>query len=144
MAVRDAELQDIPALLRLGAQFHGESGYGEFSTFDPQAFSQTLSTLIQSPNGFLAVTDHGFLGGLLTPFFFNFAETSAQEVFWFVSREGRQNGEGIELLEAFERWSESVGAKAVVMLNIEGLEGAARLYSSRGYSRREQSWMRVH
>lgn len=130
-------------MVDLGAKFHAESGYEQVSTFDPETFSRTLQHLIQSPSGFLAVTNNGFIGGLLVPFFFNEAQTTAQEVFWFVEPEGRKLGEGVAMLESFESWAQDMGASAVLMLNIESLDGVRALYESRGYKRQEQSWMRV-
>jgi GNAT superfamily N-acetyltransferase len=140
----NATESDIPELLVMGRRFYEESGYSGFSEYNEETTAELFQRLIESNEGFLMRTEHGMLGGVVFPVFFDSDSKLVQELFWWVSPEGRKTGEGKALIDAFESWGQKIGAKGTIMLGIESLPAISSVYRSRGYVPIEQSWMRVN
>lgn len=64
---------------------------------------QTLAGLIASPDGFVAVSDHGFIAATITQTIIS-PDPCAVELGWWAERDG------LSLLRAFEEWADSKGA----------------------------------
>lgn len=92
----------------------------------------TVARLIGSADGYVAVTDGGFIAGCLTPTIINPAPI-AQEMGWF-----SRDRSGLALLRSFEAWAYERGA-ALVQLST----GAEGLDLSRlGYRLTERAWVK--
>jgi len=146
MIAADANTDDFGRLIAMARQFYAASGYSEIADFNEPTLLTLFGYLVTSEDGFLMATDNGMLAGLSFPIFFDGDSILTQELMWWVDPEGRAAGEGAILLDAFESWSRSRGAKATIMLNLETLDpdGLAKVYARRGYAKAEQNWMRVN
>ncbi|HEY7823649.1 MAG TPA: GNAT family N-acetyltransferase [Acidimicrobiia bacterium] len=140
-AVREATHDEIPELIDMLEGLHVASASAELAPYCRDTMTETLGNLIE--HGFLMRTDHGVLGGLPFPLFFNRAALGIQELFWWVMPEYRKTGEGIALVQAFEDWGREIGAKFVIMMSQETMPAVNELYASRGYTRAEQNWTRT-
>lgn len=94
--------------------------------------AQTVVRLIDSPDGYVAVTDGGFIAGCLTSTIINPAKI-AQEMGWF-----SRDRSGLALLRSFEAWAQDRGA-ALVQLSTgpDGLD-----LTRVGYRLTEKAWVR--
>ena len=143
MTIRRAEIKDIPQLHRMGRRFHEVSGYAEISEYSPASVGFILKGMIEAGTVFTD-GEHGLLGFTTFPLFFDPSVIIAQEMFWWVDEAERKTGLGVELLDVAENRAKAMGAKALLMLSIKGLEGdkVNKLYLSRGYQEQENSYMR--
>lgn len=78
--------------------------------FDEQALRSTASRFIEGHMHTMLVSDGGYFAGLMQPVAFASNQFLALEYAWFA-----QDGNGLALLAAFERWAENMGAVAVVV-----------------------------
>lgn len=94
--------------------------------------ASTVARLIASPDGFVAVSDGGFIAGCLQATVIN-PHPIAAEVGWFSS-----DRSGLALLRAFETWATERGALLVQLsTGAEGLD-----LSRLGYRLTERAWIK--
>lgn len=146
--IREATLEDVPAIIEMGQRFFDASGYDGMTSYDPVSASTTYINLIQSPDGILLVHDgengpDGMTGALLFPFFFNNSHKHGQEVFWWVNPESR--GSGVQLFRALENIARERGAKSLAMATVASLESEAvgRIYERFGYSLSDLTYVKA-
>lgn len=114
---------------------------------DLQTLQKTLDQLREV--GILKVAENGslcgVLGALCFPNFWNENEIIAQELFWWVDIPARGTSAGIRLLQAVEDECRDRGAKKLLMLALDDLEGekVAGLYRKRGYEPQERSFRKL-
>lgn len=140
--VRVAGVTDIPAIVRMGKQFHGLTAYARNSTLDEADVRRQLLAMVRSEAGdvvFVAERSDraivGMLGAIVTSPWFNRGYRVMQELFWWVNPEGRRERAGGELLAAIEAWWPKY-ANGLLMLatpNIEP-EKMSRLYRMKGFA----------
>ena len=94
---------------------------------------QTLAGLIASPDGFVAVSDHGFIAATITQTVIS-PEPCAVELGWWAEREG------LLLLRAFEEWADSKGATLKKMSCAGG--AAQRMLERAGYRQAETAMVK--
>lgn len=94
--------------------------------------AQTVARLIASPDGFVAVTDGGFIAGCLTQTIIN-PGNICQELGWF-----SRDKTGLALLQAMEAWAAERGALLVQLST--GAEGPD--LSRLGYRLAERAWVK--
>ena len=142
--IRLATQEDIPELLRMSESFFNASGYAELTTFDESDSESTLNNLIEK-GWLLTDGNHAMLGFVVFPMFMNSSTIIAQELFWWVDEEARKTGAGIKILSKAEKLAKEHGAKALMMLSLNDLNGKKvnKLYESLGYKQKEQTYMRV-
>lgn len=93
---RRAKLDDMPTLLLLGREFHDE--------VEPpwpwceEAFSTLVSSHIA--NGFVSVTEGGFLVGMMSPWPLNASWIVAHELLWWA-----KDGTGAAHFQMFRKWA---------------------------------------
>lgn len=92
----------------------------------------SVMRLIASPDGFVAVSDGGFIAGVMQPTIINPAPV-ARELGWFAA-----DGSGRALLTAFEGWAAERGAVLVQLST--GAEGPD--LSRLGYRIAERAWVK--
>lgn len=142
--IRLATKQDIPEMLRMGESFFDASGYSDLTTFNKEDTESLFIKLID--DGWLLTDGKStFLGIVVFPLFMNNSTIVAQELFWWVDESERKTGIGIEILKKAEELAKEHGATAMMMLSIKDLNGDSvnKLYERLGYTRREQTYMRV-
>lgn len=134
--IRLAVEQDIPRLLAMGRKFHDVSPYAEMK-FDDDAVSELFRRMMASENAIILCHDFGFIGGVLTPFYFSPTTVAASELFWWAERDG------MTLLSHFEAWAEVMGAACVTMSTLDGSDRLGRVMARRGYRAVERSFLRM-
>ena len=134
--IRPAEYEDLTECLLMGEKFHT---MGRVSgTYDVDAVASLLDNLMNSDESILLVSDHGMIGGVLSPSYCDPSWIQAIELFWW-----SEDGRGGELMAEFEKWAFSKGASEVRMSSIEHLGKANQILTSKGYSIRELSYSKV-
>lgn len=104
--IRPAKSTDVPRIIdmieRLAALVNGLN-------VDRIRTGETLTDLMQCPDGAVLVSPGGFIAGRVAPTFIG-ADLVAYEMGWFAS-----DGMGAQLLTAFEAWAASRSAVMVAM-----------------------------
>lgn len=141
--IRLANNNDMPELLRMGKLFFDTSGYSDITSFNKKDTKILLKKLIREG---LLLTDgkSAMLGFLVFPIFMNSSCLIAQELFWWVDKDSRGTGVGVEILKKAEELAKEYGASSMIMLSIKELDGdrVNKLYEKLGYKQREQSFVR--
>ncbi len=141
MIVRDATEDDYDDLLRMGREFVAEAGRGEI---DDDTLLMTLESLKEQ--GILKVCENGTVcgaaGALVFPHYWNRGEMIAQELFWWVDEAKRGTSAGLRLLVALENEARDLGAKELLMLCLERVDGdkVANMYERLGYEPLERTY----
>lgn len=140
--VRLATRDDLPECMIMGRRFYNESGYSDMGDFNPALTEQVLTNCID--NGTLIIGDGGMIGFIVFPIYMT-GTNAAQELFWWVNHEKRGARLGLQLLKAAEARAKDIGAKAMMMLCLDRLNGekVGKLYERLGYESREQTYMRL-
>lgn len=133
---REATLSDVPNIVAIGRRFHAISPWSD-QPFCGERTANTIISLMDAPNGVVFYNGHGILGGVVSQALFG-SGIYAQELFWFADKGGR------DLIQAFEEWAKTQGAKGVIMLNLT-LDPRTdklmdRMYKRKGYAMRERSY----
>lgn len=148
MHVRQATLDDVPAIVSMSERFYAET---EFPArlrfpFDADSVARIASDLAQSHVMLLAESDGGVVGmvGLyILPFLFNNGHTSAHEIVWWVDPAVQGAGAGKALLAAIEPACAQRGAEAIYMVHLAtSPPQAAALYERMGYALTESSYVK--
>jgi len=143
MIIRDAEMNDFDAIKRLAIAFAHDARQIDV---DPETLAFTVKGLIESGIFKVAVNGSviGGAGALVFPHWWNASELVAQELFWFVDEDYRNTSAGIRLLLALEESAKSMGAKKMMMLCLEELDGekVSKMYHKLGYAPQEQTFVK--
>lgn len=83
----------------------------------------------------------GVIGGISARCL-NTGDLEIFETFWYVFPEYRKGTKAIRLLQDFEKWGQSIGAKRVKMAHLMNLNGAVmrRMYTAMGYAEQETTF----
>lgn len=95
---------------------------------------QRLAFLIHSPDGFVRVSDGGFIAGCMMQTVIS-PDPTAIEMGWYA-----EDRSGIRLLRAFESWAHERGATLIKMSANGG--PAARILERAGYRACETAWVK--
>lgn len=135
MIVRLATEADLPAIIDMGQKFHAASG--ERVPYCRESAEASARQVMAIGYVLLAETDRpvGMLGVVVVPLFFNFAETFAQELMWWVDEDERGTGAAIRLIREAEVEAAHRGACRIHMLRLASSPArVADLYDRLGYS----------
>lgn len=134
--VRDATLDDIPAMVALGAIMHAESRYS-FMAYDGEKVAATLRSLISG--GFARVHERdgeidGGMVGYMSEAWFSRAKVAA-ELALFVTPGKRGGMAAWYLLSEFSAWAENQGAQEITLAITTGVkvEETGRMYQRLGF-----------
>lgn len=139
MSVRPAKLEDVPALVTLGAQLHQLSSYARYR-FDADKVSALLQMLITGGGCvFLAERDGRVVGGIagaVTEFWFG-PDVHGFDYSVFVEQESRQGVLSSKLVLCLESWCAQRGAGEMRIGITTGIDidGTSRFYEWLGYTR---------
>ena len=136
--MRHATRDDIPKLLEMGKEF--VSVIGEIS--DDESIENTLIMLMDSPDGILLIDKGAMAGAFIYPHFFNVQTMIAQELFWWVNELQRGTGVAMKLMHGLEDWARDKGAKTLIMTAMSGLGDVGKIYESKGYTPRENTYFK--
>ena len=140
--IREATIDDIPALVAMGKEFFDLTGLP--IEYDGNSVAQMITNLIKNEDAVVLVDDEvkSAIAGLVYPFYFNTDILSGNEMFWWVSPEKR--GTGLRLVDKLEDWARDKGADLFQMTCLhEGHEKIGRYYERRGYMPTEHNYMRA-
>lgn len=132
---RRATQEDVPEIVRLGADFHAMSPYRAIP-YDPEAFAEFAGRLIE--HGVIFLSEDGMIGGLLNPLYFNPSVVMGAELFWFARQGGRA------LREAFEEWAKAGGAQGVQFSGLadDNTDRIRKHFERAGYTAAEQAYFK--
>lgn len=139
--IRDAGLDDIPALLEMGERFV-EAAYGRIGVpFDYQSCELLLQSLIERENGILLTNDarDGMFAALVHGWHFNIHVKTSTELFWW--SEGK---DARAMKRRGEEMARELGAKTMNMANQQHMRSDAltRLYRMDGYNLSENIFIK--
>lgn len=139
--IRDATLDDIPALLALGARMHAESPHFLQIAFSAEKLEATLRNVLAAEGGFLVVAD---VGGQVAGVMMGLAmqhwcsdDIVATELALYVEPECRGSLLAARLIRRYLSWAGALGAKIITAGVSTGVnvEQTARLYEAMGMKR---------
>lgn len=143
--IREARLDDLVDFLRLGRQFAALAG----EPFDRESLVQHVEWIIEGENTVAFVFDDeqvgiiGIVAGIYFPTFWDSEHISASELWWFVDSEFREAGVGTALMDALESWAMDRGANRLSMMLIADIApGVEKIYEKKGYTLREQTYLK--
>lgn len=146
--IRDATIDDIPAIVAMGRAFHGEAACSDIVAWDDESAAITARNLIEGDDGILIVAtiegeSVGMAGGLVHPLYFNHHHRTGQELFWFCPPEHRV-GIGMLMLDRLEGAALRLGAQSWSMIALDTVRPQAigALYRRRGYRASEHSYIK--
>jgi len=147
MQVRKATEADIPAIVRMGAQFYATTSYREFADYDEDTASTLVAFMVDTGICLIAEDEGrpvGMVGLVVAPFMFNNAHKTAHEVMWWVDPSERNTGAGVALLRAIEPACREAGCVAIQMVHLaDSPPQAGLLYRRRGYEHTETCFTKV-
>lgn len=140
VAVRPAEPDDLPALMRMTEQFHAASPCAAYIPFCPASMADTIHRLAVEDTSCMLVGEVsgevlGMIAGVSSPHYVNAAHTTTHELFWWVDPAARHTRLGLRMLQAFEDWAKRIGSGTLFMASTATLtpDKLARLYERKGY-----------
>lgn len=148
MQIRKAEAGDIPAIVRMGADFYPSTPYAAAGIpFCPESV-EAIARLMQEAGVMLVADDGerlvGMVGLVVAPFMFNRAFRTAHEVVWWASPDAQGAGIGKALLAAVAPAAREAGAFSAQMLHLANSPPqAAALYERDGYAHTETCYTKV-
>lgn len=118
MGIRQATLDDLPALINLGELMHAESPRFSTITFSPARLGHTLAALVQSPMGFVWVTETEageVVGGMVATAFQHWAsdDLMTTDLALFMAPEHRGGTAAARLARKYHQWARDLGAKLI-------------------------------
>lgn len=126
MYIRDAEIEDIKALVELGEDMHAESPrFSPYRYLQEKLFDLTYN-LIESPDGIVLVAEDGeqmvgMMLGFTTEFFFSDAKY-ASDIVLYVVPEKRGSSAAVRLVNEFRMQARERGAAEFVPGTSTGVE----------------------
>jgi hypothetical protein len=151
ITLKIAEHEDIPDIFRMCLSFKEASPYSFLPTSESR-IRQTIYDLIEGDRTrrivILAQQDGrnvGMVAGVANEFLFSDALVSGELVWWVDEAYRKGMSHGRDLHQAFEFWSQKIGAHVVTMALLAGDNAAkvAKLYERQGYRLGEQSFMKT-
>ena len=147
MQVRNATLDDVPAIVEMSRKFYATTTYSGWADFNANTVHALASGLAE--HHVMLVADDGekligMVGLFVAPFMFNGAVTAAYEVVWWVEPDEQGQGAGKALLAAIEPACRAKGCKAIQMVHLStSPPQAAAIYERVGYRHTESSFTKI-
>lgn len=104
---------------------------------DMAAVEAVLRRLLTADDGVLLVTDHGAIGGMLSPMWCAPDVKIALELFWWA------DSGGLSLMRAFQTWAKDRGADMIQVAMIVGRKDVSTIYDRMGFMPVELSFVRA-
>lgn len=136
--VRLAVEEDIPAIVKMGKEFHAMSPHVGMGEYDEAAIERLLIYLIENDQGVVLWNGTGVIGGLMAPVYFNPDKMMLEEAFWFARKGGR------ELLKEFQAKAREMGADFVLLSTLvnDFAPVVDRIVTRMGYAPIERRWLK--
>jgi GNAT superfamily N-acetyltransferase len=147
MIIRDATVDDMEAMLKMGREFFETTYYAGVAPFCNDTATNLLNIILDTGVLKLALIDGeycGMIGLVMFPFAFNAKVNSAHEVFWYTSPDARSLGLAKALLSSAEQACLSKGAVFIQMASLAtSPDGVGKFYESLGYKLEESFYVKV-
>lgn len=136
--IREAELDDVPRLVDLGADFLTNGDYwGDRRALDPVGFAHHLIRLVRSPDaGFFVIDNNGEVAGaiaiIIIPDIFT-GERIAWKLHWLADKD--KPSSGLKLEKRAREWAAGQGATKIKFSAVN--DNVAQLLEGLGYGRVE-------
>ncbi len=142
--IREASEEDIFDILILAREFSRESPVTH--KWDKEKTEHFILSAITNTNTTIFVLEEGseIVGaiiGLLNEMYMS-QTLVATELAWFVSKEYRGKKGSLMLMTTFENWAKKNGANYTCMGDIHGITTLEKLYTKKGYSKCETTYMK--
>jgi len=142
--IREASEDDIFDILILAREFSRESPVTH--KWDKEKTEHFILSAITNTNTTIFVLEEGgeIVGaiiGLLNEMYMS-QTLVATELAWFVSKEYRGKKGSLMLMTTFENWAKENGANYTCMGDIHGITTLEKLYTKKGYSKCETTYMK--
>lgn len=139
--IRQAEISDLPEIVRMGVLFAASVGI----PFDIETTLETAEKVMSSPDSVLLVDDGAMAAAVTYPLFLNKNIKIAQELLWWVDKDKRGTGVGHDILNALEEWAQSVGADKLTMMAMHDTspDFIDQVYLRNGYQPFEKTFVKV-
>jgi hypothetical protein len=133
-----ATVEDIPALVEMGAKFHAMSPHKFMGDYDPQATARMVAFMIDSPQAVLMTNGEGVIGGTYAPVYFAPSTWMIEENFWWAGKDG------FALLEAMLIHAKGWGAAFCLLSTLENEHSKAidRLLTRKGFRLMERRYIK--
>lgn len=134
--IRRATHDDIPAMTEMGLKFIDAAGLPAATWDDVAGF---IHHLLSEETGAGFLSDRGMILGAIMPLPFKLDHLEAHELAWW-----SEDGQGLRLLRAFERWAQENGAAEISIGLLESTlrQTAEKLLTRGGYRPHERSYRR--
>lgn len=145
MIIREAALEDVPAIVAMGLRFASDE-YKDYLRPDPLLLAQLAQRIItgQTSIGFVAQPEAGgpIVGmlGMMTYRQPMGGDLVATEIVWWVEPEARGPRAAIHLLNRGERWAREQGATKFQM--IAPTDHVGHFYERMGFKKLETHYQR--
>jgi len=150
MQIRAATIDDIPAIAKIGREFHARADWSDVFDYSEADCAASLAALMESGVFICLVAECGEIvgiaSGVVSPVYFNHAHKSGEELFWYVSLDAPPMT-GMRLLTALEEAAAAAGCGSWQMKSLARLNGdrMGRVYERRGYRASEHMFIkRLH
>jgi len=142
--IREASEEDIFDILILAREFSRESPVTH--KWDKEKTEHFILAALQNTNTTIFVLEEdneivGAIVGLLNEMYMS-QTLVATEMAWFVSKEYRGKKGSLMLMTTFENWAKENGADYTCMGDIHGITTLEKLYTKKGYSKCETTYMK--
>ena len=142
--IREASEEDIFDILILAREFSRESPVTH--KWDKEKTEQFILAAIENTNTIIFVLEEnneivGAIVGLLNEMYMS-QILVATEMAWFVSKDYRGKKGSLMLMTTFEKWAKENGADYTCMGDIHGITTLEKLYTKKGYSKCETTYMK--
>lgn len=142
--VREATEEDKLDVILLAKQFLKESKY-PFS-LDVETLDSNFSNAIDHPNFLILVLEVDkeivgmLVGATAAPLFSK--DLIATELAWFVEKPYRTSRPALKLFKKYEEWAKESGCKFITMVDIDTLADLGDLYTRKGYTMTEKTYVK--
>lgn len=144
--IRTADLTDTTDIIILGREFYKEY-YSDVLNWNNKLAMQNLEAAIKEDPFLVLVVEKndeivGMLIAMISQCFFSY-DVQASELAWYIDKNHRKTRQAVKLLDWYEDWAKSNGAKLANMMNIEGTpKSIVNLYERRGYKLKENTFIK--
>lgn len=149
ITVREATEDDLPAYLRLMADFHAASPMHKVCDFDPKGFESFVRLAMKNPDMCILLAEIdgavvGAAGGIVYPLYFAPTHKVSQELWWWLTPEARGSGAGNKMFKHLQLWSKERDAQTIFMIALEDerAEKMEKIYCRSGFEPMERTFMK--
>ena len=142
--IRNATVEDLDAIVRMGQRFLTSSTYARLLEENPAQMRRFAEQLLKRPDGHILIAERdgeavGMVAFYVFPHFYS-GEMMAGELIWWVEPEHRAGRVGLKLLRIMEELAKTLGC--VKMQMIAPNERIGELYRRLGYVWVEETYQR--